>query len=1147
MPSSAAPKMKLLEQHLRLAATDLSNHLACHHVTTLDLGVARGHREKPKWQAPDLAIIQELGLRHETRYLDHLRTQDLSFVDLREFKNDDRAVAETIAAMERGVDVIAQGALCNDHWFGKPDVLRKVVTEKPSRFGAWSYEVYDCKLSQETKATTVLQLALYSELLAEAQGKEPEKMHVIPGGTQFKAESYRCDEYSAYYRHVKRQLEKATKDGGPDHTYPEPCMHCDVCLWFKECDAQRRRDDHLSLVAGITSGQRTQLTEWQTDTMAKLAVLPFPLERKPSRGSKDGYKRVKQQARLQLEARTLGTPVFQLLDISAGMGFCRLPEPSRLDVFVDLEGDPFATEGGRDYLFGFVTSNDSQPLSYDKRWALYEEEEKLAFQWLVDEIIRRWAADPGMHVYHFGSYERDHFRFLMGRHATREEQTDRMLRAGLFVDLHLVFKQAAQAGVEEYSLKKLEIFHGFKRLTSLDHSRAAMRYIEHWLELDRGGQLRAEEKATMEGYNEEDCRSTASLRDWLEAERDKLEKSGRVIPRPVSVDGAPPKKLEKHQQEVAEVVAQLTQGIPIDPTQRTEDQTTRRMFAWLMDWHRRESRVGYAEGYRFAELDDERLLDERVGLAALKHEKRISISRGCPLDRYTFEPQKTNVRPEKHLYLDAVKFGEVFEIDHVNGTVDIKKTKKSAELHPTSVYMWDRPYGVDEQEGSLLRIGRWIAENQVDAEGSYRAARDLLMRRPPRLSGNMAMVSSVPEELEATANRLAGALEDSVLAIQGPPGSGKTYLAARMISKLANKGKKVGVSALSHKVIRHLLEEIVEAARDNALENVRCMQRSDDEEETADIAVADDNAPVYDALKSGLANVVGGTSYLWAPSEAFETVDFLFVDEAGQMSLADVMAVAQAARNLVLVGDPQQLERPLKGSHPVGTEKSALQHLLGELKTIPDTMGLFLPRTHRMHQNVCAFTSEMFYERRLESEQIARNRSLAGHPWLDGAGLWFVPVMHEGNRNSSPEEIDVISQIAESLMAPGVQRFRSIGNSASLKWEDILILAPYNAQVSDLKARLPHARVGTVDKFQGQQASVVIYSLTSSSPEEVPRGMEFFFSLNRFNVATSRGETTVIVVGNPRLFEPECKTPRQMQLANAFCRYLEMATVHTGI
>jgi uncharacterized protein len=1133
--------MKLLSQELRLAATDLSNHLACRHVTTLDLGVARGEGTAPKWEAPDLAVIQELGRRHEAAYLNHLRDEGRWLVNLGEIKDEKRSIAETLSCMKRGVEVIAQGTLADGRWFGRPDVLRKVNGK--SDFGDYSYEVYDCKLTRETKGATILQLALYSELLAKAQNKEPEHMYVIPGGAQFKAEVYRCNEYSAYYRYVKRQLEAASRNGSPNHTYPEPCEHCDVCRWFRECDGRRRSDDHLSLVAGITSIQRGQLTEWGTDTVAKLAVLPIPLERKPSRGMRDGYKRVKEQASLQVEARALGTPRFQLLDPLKGTGFYTLPEPSRLDMFVDLEGDTFAAEGGRDYLFGFVAGDTGQPLLYEKQWSLTQAEEKRAFEWLADEVIRRWAADPNMHVYHFGTYERDHFRLLMGRHATREDQIDKMLRAHLFVDLHTIFKQAVRAGVEEYSLKRLEVFHDFERLASLDESRVAMRMIEHWLELDKSGELRTQDKAAMEGYNEDDCRSTVSLRNWLEAKRRELVENGMEIPRPAHVDGEPKKKQHEHEQEVAKVVGQLTLDIPSEPAKPTEEQTARRTLALLLDWHRREIRVGYAEGYRFAEFDDDRLLDERVGLAGLKHEKRISNDRGCPLDRYTFEPQKTNIRREKDLYLDSEKFGEVVEIDHINGTVDIKKTKKSAEIHPSGLYMWDRPYGDDQQKGALLRIGRWVAENHVDAVGRYRAARDLLLRREPRRIGNIPMVAARPENTEARANRLAGALDNSVLAIQGPPGSGKTHLAARMICKLAKEGKKIGVCALSHKVIRHLLDAVVVQADDPR--DVRCMQRSDYDEETLDIAIARDNEPALDALKSGEANVVGGTSYLWATEASFEVLDFLFIDEAGQMSLADVMAVAQATKNLILVGDPQQLERPIKANHPAETDESALEHLLGEAKTISDEQGMFLPRTHRLHPKICDFTSQVFYDGRLESEQVARNRSLAGHPWLDAAGLWFVPVDHEGNGNSSPEEVAVIANIAESLLAPGVERFRSIGNSESVKWKDILIVAPYNAQVSDLKARLPDARVGTVDKLQGQEASIVIYSLTSSSPGEVPRGMEFFFSLNRFNVATSRGETTVIVVGNPRLFEPECKTPRQMQLANAFCRYLEMATTYS--
>jgi uncharacterized protein len=293
-----------------------------------------------------------------------------------------------------------------------------------------------------------------------------------------------------------------------------------------------------------------------------------------------------------------------------------------------------------------------------------------------------------------------------------------------------------------------------------------------------------------------------------------------------------------------------------------------------------------------------------------------------------------------------------------------------------------------------------------------------------------------------------------------------------------------------------------------------------------------------------VANVVGGTSWLWTRPEYFESVDTLFIDEAGQMALADVVAVGQAARNLVLIGDPQQLERPLKGSHPVGAEKSALEHLIGEHKTIPASMGMLLPETWRMHPQVCEFTSEMFYEGRLHSRDLLQHRVLADHPWLNGAGLWFVPVRHIGNRNSSAEEVAVIDKIVRSLTADGVTWFCTRTTSKQMELKDVLIVAPYNAQVSDLLVKLPpDACVGTVDKFQGQEAPIVIYSLTTSTPEDAPRGMEFLYSLNRFNVATSRAMTAVIVVGNPKLFEPDCKSPRQMLLANAFCAYLERATV----
>ncbi len=1138
--------MKLVSENIRLAATDLSNQLACHHLTRLELSVARGTKNAPDWESPDFWVVQQLGLRHEAEYLAFLQKDGLSIVNFGEVKEEERALAETRESMARGVDVIAQGSVAVGRWFGRPDILRRVPRQ--SRLGPWSYEVYDCKLARETKAATILQLALYSELVGEIQGAEPEFMWVVPPIKDFEGERYRVAEFAAYYRYVKERLEKVCDEGQSANSYPEPCLHCQVCRWFRECDTRRRGDDHLSLVAGITRLQRKQLDSWQTGTVAKLAVLPIPLAQRPLHGSKEGYERVREQARVQVKGRTLQKPVHELLAVAEGAGFFKLPEPSPGDMFVDLEGDPFAGNEGHQYLFGFVSASEKTKLSYEKKWSLTQVEEKQGFEWLVDEIMRRWKQFPAMHVYHFGAYEPGAFKRLMGVYATREEEIDSMLRAGLFVDLHTIVKQAVRASVEEYSLKTLEVFHGFVRETPLAESREAMRYVEHRLELGWHAELPDRIRELLEGYNGEDCASTAALRDWLEGERQRLVDSGTAIARPAIGDGAPSEELDERQKRVAALVAQLVDGVSVDPTNRSDEDAARWMLAQLLDWHRRENKASWWEGYRLADLDDEDLMDERAGMAGLRFVDRVSVERKVPVDRYAFEKQETEVRAEKDVYHRGEKIGCVFAVDLVQRTMDIKKTKKTADLHPSSVYVWDRPFGVSEHAESLLRIGDWVKDNGVDGAGSYRAVRDLLLRRPPRLLGG-EMVAELPgEETKLTACRIAGALDHSVFAIQGPPGAGKTYTGARMICKLVQAGNKVGVTALSHKVIRNLLNEVVEAAHEDKIAGVRCMQRINDEaeEDAAEgIAIAVNNDIPRGALHTGAANVVGGTSWLWARPEYFEAVDALFIDEAGQMALADVIAVGQAAKNLVLIGDPQQLERPLKGSHPEGAEKSALEHLLGKHKTIPAELGLLLPETWRLHPKICEFTSELFYEGRLRSRGFTGNRILQGHRWLSGAGLWFIPVVHEGNRNSSAEEVEAVARIVESLLQTGVIWFYGIGNSRSVKLEDVLIVAPYNAQVCDLSARLPGARIGTVDKFQGQEAPVVIYSLTTSSPEDAPRGMEFLYSLNRLNVATSRAMSNVILVGSPKLWEPECKSPRQMQLANALCRYLELANTMT--
>ena len=368
--------MKIEQSGIRLSATDLSNHLACRHLTTLDLQVVRGEKRAPDWAAPNLAVIRERGERHETSYLTHLAQQKrLAVVNLAEIKGEKELLDETQRLMERGTEIIAQGALADGDWFGRPDVLRRVA-KRGARWD-WSYEVVDTKLARETKAATILQLSLYSELLEKIQGCGPEWMWVIPPGAEFAGESYRVVEYAAYFRYVKYRLARELQNDGGKETYPEPVAHCDVCRWFRECDGQRRGDDHLSLVAGIRRQQRSQLEQWDTTTMAKLAVLPIPLKQRPNHGSREGIVRVREQARVQVTGRTENRRVHEaLLPVAEGMGFCRLPEPSADDVFLDLEGDPFVAESGLQYLFGFAFRNADGELSYEKRWALNREEEK---------------------------------------------------------------------------------------------------------------------------------------------------------------------------------------------------------------------------------------------------------------------------------------------------------------------------------------------------------------------------------------------------------------------------------------------------------------------------------------------------------------------------------------------------------------------------------------------------------------------------------------------------------------------------------------------------------------------------------------------------------------------------------------------------
>jgi uncharacterized protein len=364
-----------------------------------------------------------------------------------------------------------------------------------------------------------------------------------------------------------------------------------------------------------------------------------------------------------------------------------------------------------------------------------------------------------------------------------------------------------------------------------------------------------------------------------------------------------------------------------------------------------------------------------------------------------------------------------------------------------------------------------------------------------------------------------------------------------MIVELVKAGRRVGITAISHKVISHLLGEACKVARQAGV-SLRAVQKANETDGCQDELVeqVDDNPPILDALKEGRALVAAGTGWLWARAEMHQSVDVLFIDEAGQMCLGDVLAVSQAATSCVLLGDPQQLDQPQRGVHPPGADGSAFRHLLGDRATILPEQGLFLSETQRLHPDVCEFTSELFYEGRLLPAAGNEKQSLNAKGQLSGTGLRFVAVNHEGNENESSEEVlEIVRLVNGVLDGEGTWTNRE-GKVLKLTLDDILVVTPYNAQVSALRDALPRgAHVGTVDKFQGQEAPVIFYSMATSTVADAPRGMEFLYSPNRLNVAISRARCVAVLVASPALFEVECKNPRQMMLANAFCRYLEKA------
>ena len=1107
--------MRLEHGDVILSPTDLANFSACGHLTALDLQALRGGPKKPVYTDPSLELLQQRGEAFEQETLLQFEAQGLRV--MRILRDDPDAAANTIRAMQEGFDVIYQARLVMHPWRGWADFLLKVDQPSP-KLGSHAYEVADTKLSMETRGNAILQISLYTEMVGEIQGMLPERMHVIkPNGR----EAYRTQDFIHYVRVVKERFSRAlTSDA---ETYPDPVPHCAICAWRSRCEERRREDDHLGYVAGMGSGQAKEVRKQGFHTLADFSVSePF----QPGRGARATYDRLREQARVQREQREAGRIVFETIPPQPEQGLCRLPEPDQGDIYLDLEGDPYIPPSGREYLFGWVDKADG---IYRHKWAMDDEAEKSAFEAFMDHVRERRLLFPNLHIYHFAPYEPSAFKRLMSRYATREDEMDTLLREGVFVDLYPVVRQSVRAGVESYSIKHLEKYYGFERIQDLHEAGRTRAGLE--LQLEAREPFLPEESSLeiVRAYNEDDCRSTLALHIWLEALRSEQVGMGWEIPRLIIQPQDPNPAAEEKLAEIRALMQRLVADVPSIREERNPWQQARWLLANMLPWYRREQKSFWWAHFERQKATEEELLIDREALCGLQHLAGPVIEGNNRLDTYEFPDQDTDIDVGDQLRdLQDNMIGEVASIDREARRLSISMSNEKFKDHPSVAVRFEL-YRPGAKQDALLRLAQRVVDEGIET-----------MRHPgiDLLTALAPVATSVPPPAEPLERLMAWleVLEGSCLPVQGPPGAGKTYTASHAILRLVQAGRKVGITALSHRAIENLLEAVADRFMEARLDPKRIVQKPGANDKEV-------RRWVKRVLKNGvvgaLANfdVVAGTPFLWA-SYAEPVVDHLFVDEAGQLSLIDTVAISSSARNMVLLGDPRQLTQPQQGVHPEGTDVSALAQLLGEAVTIPEDRGVFLGESWRMHPSICGFVSDMYYEGRLRPRAGLEVQRIEGSDGYDGAGLSFVACPHEGNDTSSPEEVACVRSIVETLTAAGVRWYDGNGVERPLTRSDIRVITPYNRQVKLLKEALPDLAIGTVDKFQGQEAAVVICSMATSTAQDAPRGMEFLYSPNRFNVAVSRAKVRFILVGNDAVMTPVCRTVGEMKLANGFCGFL---------
>ena len=1090
--------------------SDLVTFLGCHHASFLDVKALSEDMDKTEASAMG-QLLRKKGLEHEAAYLQRLKDEGKTIVEIPKDRNLQDRANLTLDAMKSAADVVYQAVFFASPWRGDADFLIKCDT--PSSLGDFSYEALDTKLARTAEPKHIMQLCVYSELLADLQDLRPVNMYLFLGDHE--KYSFRVADFFYYYTSAKGRFESYLQSL-PESSYPEPCNHCNFCQWRDGCIARWEEDDHLSLVANIQRSQMDKLRKAGICTVAALAATAPDVEIPDL--NRDVFLRLRLQAVLQHHKATTGEDKYEIIPFPPDKGFTRMPVPDDGDLFFDMEGDPLYPNG-LEYLFGIYYFKDGEKL-FKSFWAHDREEEKEAFKRFMGFLADHLAEHLHAHIYHYNHYETTALKRLACRYAVCEEQLDNLLRNQKFIDLYLVARESIRTSEPGYSLKNLETFYMNKRANTVETATDSIIVYNEWR--GTGADELLQEIAD---YNEADCVSTHLLRDWLLTLKPEDTSWFKGLPEYTEEE-----ELERKDWEVEYENYQTRLGVtdenPLPINER---------LSHLLEFHNREAKPQWWSSFERQNKFEDELIDDTECLGALQQIGTPEPEKRSLIYAYRFPAQEYKLRVGDQAVDIAVmkNAGTIVEIDEDACIVKIKRgVSKDKDPLPKSLSIG--PPGPINSKIIRSAIYRY-ADHILKESDAPHVATELLARNAPRIQGKTldeAVITS--NDLQADALEAIAALENSYLFIQGPPGTGKTYTSSHIIVDLIKRGKKIGITSNSHKAIHNLLEKVESVAAEKGVHfhGIKKANSGNDETNFDGQFIRSETQTENMSLE---ADLFAGTAWTFANPHFGSQLDYLFIDEAGQVATANVVAMATATKNIILVGDQMQLGQPIQGTHPGKAGLSVLEFLLGDHSTIPAERGIFLGQTRRMRPSICQFISNAFYDGRLTAHESTAERrlNLLGVD-LPNEGIVMVPAEHEGCSQKSVEEGEIIKAKYEDLL--GQEFTDRDGNAHPITKDNILVVTPYNVQVNYLRSILPdNAKVSTVDKFQGQEAPIVLISMVTSSAEDLPRNIEFLYSKNRLNVAISRAQCLAVVVANPKLLEIPCGTVEQMKLVNTFC------------